>query len=166
MAAKRSTLSRVGTTGAAALTGVARTLADPRKTRRIVAAGKIAAPVLAPLALKSVDLLRAMSDARLARKLGVDVAHVAAYRGPTGRTKARIDAVDHATRQLRERRSGNQDVVRFTDRAFRTLADLSTATQTAAPMPIGHRRATLAAVDLELDQLESQVIGYLVRTGG
>jgi hypothetical protein len=166
MAAKVSTLSRVGRTGAAAVTGVARTLADPRKTRRIIAAGKIAAPVLAPLALKSVDLLRAVSDARLSRKLGVDVHEVAAYRGPTGRTKARIDAVDHATHQLRDRRSGNSDVVQFTDRTFRTLADLNTATQTAAPMPAGHRRATLAAVDRELDQIEAQVIGYLVRTGG
>ncbi len=159
----KSTVVRVGQKSAGAAAGLVRTLSDPKKTRRLLTAGKVVAPIIAPLALRAVDLTRLVVDQRRARALGVDVADVGDCRGPTGRTKARIDAVAQAARQLRDRHSGDAEVVSLTDRVNQNLADLSTAIDTAAPMPAARRRPTLLAVQRELDRLETELISHLVR---
>ncbi len=156
---------QVGARGAKAATRVARTLSDPKKTKRLLAAGKVIVPLVAPAAMKAADGVRNFADRRRADKLGVDVAKVADYRGPTGRIKARIDAVRAAVRELRTRRTGDPTVSAFVDRAERTLADLALATDAAGPMPAERRRSTLAAVAQELDSVESELIRQLVRTG-
>ena len=156
---------KLGKQGAKAANGVARTLSDPKKTKRLITVGKIVAPMLAPAALKAADGIRYLADQQRAKKLGVDGDEVAKYRGPTGRSKARIDAVAHAVDELRTRRSGDQAVADFTEQAHRKLDDLSSAIAAAAPMPPARRRPTLAAVTRELDQLESELIANLVRTG-
>lgn len=164
-AVARSAASKAGKRGAKAAGGVARTLADPKKTKRLITVGKLVAPMLAPAALKAVDSIRQVADQQRAKKLGVDLDDVARYRGPTGRTRARIDAVAVAVRELRERRTGDAGVTTFADQAEQKLADLTSALQAAAPMPAARRRPTLAAVDREIDQLESELIANLVRTG-
>jgi hypothetical protein len=161
----RSTVRRVGMQGAKAAAGVAKTLADPKKTKRLITVGKLLAPVMAPFALKAVDGARYLADQQRAKRLGVEVARVAAYRGPTGRTKARIDAIRQAVRELRDRRAGDQVVVAFVEHANARLADLQSATSAAAPMPPARRRPILAAVARELGKLEAELIAHLVRTG-
>ena len=161
----RSTARKVQKLGSKAASGVARTLADPKKTKRLIAAGKVLAPVVAPLAFKALESARYLVDQQRAKKLGVDVDDVAAYRGPTGRTKARIDAVGNAIVELRERHAGDPAAIDFANRANATLKDLTSATAAAAPMPAVRRRPTLDAVGRELDQLEAELITHLMRTG-
>lgn len=161
----KSASGKLGKTGAKAVAGVARTLADPKKTKRLITAGKVIAPVLGPAAIKASEGVRLLADQQRAKKLGVDVDDVARYRGPTGRTKARIDATSRAVSELRDRRTGDGAVTGFVERANLKLADLWTATNAAAPMPAARRRPTIAAVDRELDSLETDLIAQLVRTG-
>lgn len=159
----KSTARKVAASGAKAASGVAKTLADPKKTKRLITVSKLVAPMLAPAALKAVEGARYLADRQRAKQLGVDVDDVAHYRGPTGRTKARIDAVQHAIKELRDRRTGDASVMTFTDQTTKKLADLTSATNASAPMPAVRRRPTLAAVGRELDQVESELIAFLVR---
>jgi Family of unknown function (DUF6474) len=155
-----------GGKGVAAASGLVKTLSDPKKTKRLLTVTKIVAPIVAPIALKAVDVARSVADQRRARKLGVDIDDVAGYRGPTGRTKARIDAVDKAVADLRSRRGGDALITGFADRSHAALNDLRAATAATAPMPATRRRPTLAAIKRELDAIESETIAHLVRTGG
>lgn len=165
MASTSRVAKKAGRKGAAAAGSVVRTLSDPRKTKRLMAIGKVVAPLLTPVAIKAVDGLRYAVDQQRAKRLGVRVADVAEYRGPTGRIRARMDALAEAVADLRRRRTGDSEVAAFADRANAKIADLAAATAAAAPMPAARRRPTLAAVARELDQLEGELIRHLVRTG-
>ena len=63
---------------------------------------------------------------------------------------------------LKQRRSSDLQVVRFADAARARLADLSTATRTAASMPAGRRRATLSAIRKDLNQIDADLMTFLV----
>jgi hypothetical protein len=148
------------------VSGVARTLGDPKKTKRLLSVGQVVAPILAPVALKAVDGVRLLADQQRAKKLGVPVDDVALYRGPTGPVRARLDAVAAAVRELRERRGGDAEVTAFAEKTMTTLTDLGIAVNAAAPMPAARRRPTVAAVERELDTIESGLITQLLHSGG
>lgn len=148
------------------VSGVAKTLGDPKKTKRLLSVGQVVAPILAPVALKAADNIRLLADRQRSRKLGVPVADVALYRGPTGPVRARLDAVAAAVRELRERRGGDADVTAFAETTMTTLTDLGIAVNAAAPMPAARRKPTIAAVARELDKVEGRLISQLLRTGG
>ncbi len=143
---------------------VAKTLGDPKKTKRLLTVGQVVAPILAPVALKAVDSVRLLADQQRAKKLGVPVDDVALYRGPTGPVRARLDAVAAAVRELKERRGGDADVTAFADRTATTLTDLGIAVNAAAPMPAARRKPTVAAVERELDKVESELITHLLHS--
>ncbi|WP_111768155.1 DUF6474 family protein [Nakamurella deserti] len=143
---------------------VARTLGDPKKTKRLMSVGQVVAPMLAPVALKAVDNVRLLADQQRAKKLGVPVDDVALYRGPTGPVRARLDAVAAAVRELKERRGGDATVTDFADRTMTTLTDLGIAVNAAAPMPAARRKPTVAAVERELDKLERDLITHLLHS--
>lgn len=155
---KKATTSR----GGRMVTGVAKTLGDPKKAKRLLSVGQVVAPILAPVALKAVDAIRLAADQRRAKKLGVPVDDVALYRGPTGPVRARLDAVDAAVRELKERRTGDSQVTTFVERTLSTLTDLGIAVNAAAPMPAARRKPTVAAVERELDTLEGELIAQLL----
>lgn len=160
----RTAAGKVGRNSRKAAHSVARTLGDPKKTKRLITVGKLITPILAPAAIRAADGIRLLADQQRAKKLGVELDDVARYRGPTGRAKARIDALAAAVSDLRQRRTGDAQVQAFTEQADRTLSDLGSAANAAGPMPTARRRPTLAAIDRELDQLESELISQLVRT--
>ncbi|MET3808011.1 hypothetical protein ABIB25_005038 [Nakamurella sp. UYEF19] len=140
------------------------TLTNPKTAKRALAVAKIAGPSISPLALKAATSTRGFLDDRRALKLGVTADEVAAYRGPTGPAGARIASLRTAIDDLRRRRTADLQVVRFSDVAKARLADLNTAVQTAASMPAARRRGTLSAVGKELNQIESDLMTYLVGT--
>jgi hypothetical protein len=164
-ASSKSASQLVARSGVDAASRLSRLLTDPKKTKRLMNVSKVVAPILAPIALKAVDLARAAADAQRARALGVDVSKVADYRGPTGRSKARIDALTKAVEELLERRTGDADIVAFANRTRNALVDLRIAVETAAPMPAARRRPTIDAVRRELDRLEAQLLDRLTTTG-
>lgn len=143
---------------------VATTLSDPKKTKRLLSVGQVVAPVLAPVALKVADSVRLLADQQRSKRLGVPVDDVALYRGPTGPVRARLDAVAAAVRDLRERRTGDAEITSFAERTMTTLTDLGIAVNAAAPMPAARRKPTVAAVERELDRIEGDLVGRLLRT--
>jgi hypothetical protein len=141
---------------------IVETLTNPRTARRALRVVQITGPALAPFALEAATTVRAFLDDRRAMKLGVTADEVAAYRGPTGATSARIATLRSSIAELRARRSGDLQVSRFADVARSRLADLSTAVNTSASMPSARRRSTLAAVSRELNQIEADLMTFLV----
>lgn len=135
---------------------------DPKAAKRAVTAAKVIGPVLAPFALKAATSTRDYLDTRKASKLGVSTAEVGAYRGPTGRVEARMNGLKRSIADLRSRRSGDLQVTRFADVASGRITDLTSATKAAASMPPGRRRATVVAVSRELDQIDADLMTFLV----
>ncbi len=146
----------------AAPRGVLATVTDPKAARRALAVARMAGPVVAPVALRAATTMRSYLNERRAEKLGVPSSEVAAYRGPTGPAAARIATLGTAVDELRQRRSGDQAVGRFADVAKTRLGDLSTATKAAASMPAGRRRATLSAIRGDLNQIDTDLMTFLV----
>lgn len=142
--------------------GLIGTLTDPKTARRAVAVAKIAGPALAPYALKAATNVRGYLDARRADQLGVAAEEVSAYRGPTGPIAARIASLQQSVDDLRRRRGSDLQVSRFTEVARTRLADLAAATNAAGSMPSGRRRATLGAIGKDLNQIDADLLTFLV----
>ena len=140
------------------------TLTSPKTATRALAVAKLVGPVVAPVALRATTAARGYLDERRALKLGVTAGEVAAYRGPTGPAGARVAGLRSAVDEVRRRRSADLQVVRFADVAGVRLTDLHTAVTTAGSMPPARRRATLGAINKELDQIEADLMTYLVGT--
>ncbi|WP_029137958.1 DUF6474 family protein [Nakamurella lactea] len=135
---------------------------DPKAARRVVTAAKVIGPVLAPFALKAATSTRDYLDSRKATQLGVSPAEVGAYRGATGKVEARLVGLKRSIADLRSRRSGDLQVTRFADVATGRITDLTSAVRAAASMPSGRRRATISAVNRELDQIDADLMTFLV----
>lgn len=135
---------------------------DPKAARRVVTAAKVIGPVLAPFALKAATSTRDYLDNRKAHRLGVSASEVGAYRGPTGSVEARLTGLKRSIAELRSRRSGDLQVTRFADVATGRITDLTTAVRAAASMPPGRRRATVSAVSHELNQIDADLMTFLV----
>lgn len=135
---------------------------NPRDIRRLMASARIIGPVLAPFALQAATATRGWLDERRARQLGVTAIEVAAYRGPTGATEARLAGLAQTVQDLQRRRGGDLQVVRFAEVTNNRLADLTIATRAAASMPSGRRRATLGAVARDLDRIDADLMTFLL----
>lgn len=135
---------------------------DPKSARRALTAAKVVGPAIAPFALKAATSTRDYLDTRKAAKLGVSPEEVGAYRGPTGATEARLQGLKGSIAELHSRRNGDLQVTRFSDVSGTRIADLRTAVRAAATMPAGRRRVTLSAVNKELDQIDADLMTFLV----
>jgi len=144
--------------------GLLGALTNPKTAAKALAVAKIVGPAVAPFALRATTTARGFLDERRAIKLGVTPDQVNAYRGPTGPAGARIVALRSAIEEVRQRRNTDRQVMRFADMAKVRLVDLSTAVNTAGSMPAPRRRATLLAINKELNQIEADLMTYLVGT--
>jgi hypothetical protein len=138
------------------------TLSDPRTLRRLLLAAKVVGPVVAASAMRTSTGVRGMLDDRRARQLGVPVEDVAAYKGPAGTIQARITGLTKAINDLRDRRGSDPKVARFTERANARLGELSAAATATLSMPAGTQRAALRAAAADLDQLDAELMSFLV----
>jgi hypothetical protein len=134
----------------------------PWDLRRMLATARIIGPLVAPFALQAATASRGWWDERRARQLGVSTVEVAAYRGPTGPTEARLAGLAHTVQDLQRRRGGDLQVVRFAELTNNRLADLTIATRAAASMPSGRRRPTLTAVGRDLDRIDADLMTFLL----
>ena len=152
---------------AAGSSGMVAVLSDPKALRRMLLAAKIIGPAVAAGALRTSTGVRGALDERRARQLGVPVEDVAAYRGPAGVAQARISGLRMALNDLRARRGTDPTVAVFVDRTTARLGELSAAATATASMPPPTRRAALRAVTADLDDIDAQLMSYLVgpRTG-
>lgn len=147
------------TTGSA---GLVAQLSDPKTLRRLLLAAKVIGPAVAAGAMKASTEVRGVLDDRRARRLGVPVDEVAAYKGPTGAVQARITGLRKALGDLATRRGSDAKVVRFTGSGASRLDELSAATTATLSMPPDTRRSSLRAVSADLDQLDAELMTFLV----
>lgn len=135
---------------------------DPKSAKRALTAAKVIGPALAPFALKAATSAREYLDNRRASRLGVAATEVGTYRGPTGSVEARLSGLKQSVDDLRSRRAGDVQVTRFADVAAGRITDLTAAVRAAASMPTGRRRAAVSAVQRELDQIDADLMTFLV----
>ncbi len=142
--------------------GLVAQLSDPKTLRRLLLAAKVIGPAVAAGAMKASTEVRGALDDRRARRLGVPVDDVAAYKGPTGTVQARITGLRKAVGDLGSRRSSEPKVTRFTESSASRLDELSAATTATLSMPSDTRRSALRAVSADLDQLDAELMTFLV----
>ena len=142
--------------------GLVATLSDPRTLRRLLLAAKVVGPVVAAGAMRTSTGVRGVLDDRRARQLGVPVEDVAAYKGPAGTVQARITGLTKAVSDLRDRRGTDPKVARFAEGATARLGELSAAATATLSMPSGTQRAALRAASADLDQLDAELMTFLV----
>jgi hypothetical protein len=150
---------------AKAATGPARfvdTVTNPKTAKRALATVRVLAPAAAPFLLKAAVSTRAAMDGRRARRLGVTEAEVAAFRGPTGGTGARISGLSRSIDELADRKGNELQINRFAEVTRNRLQDLTTAVQASASMPPAGRKKVLRAVNRELDQISADLMTHLV----
>jgi len=135
---------------------------DPKTARRLLGIVKVVGPAVAPFALKAATSTREYLDTRKASRLGVAAAEVGAFRGPTGSVEARLAGLTRSVEELRARRTGDLQVTRFSDVASDRLTELTAAVRAAASMPAGRRRDSIAAVNRELNQIDADLMTFLV----
>lgn len=137
-------------------------LSDPKTLRRLLLAAKVVGPVVAATAMKTSTGVRGVLDERRAAKLGVPVEDVAEYKGPTGTVNARITGLQKSIAELRVRRGSDQRIGRFVDSSSARLNELSAAAVATMSMPVGTQRSALRAISGDLDQLDAELMTYLV----
>jgi hypothetical protein len=137
-------------------------LSDPKTLRRLLLAAKVVGPVVAATAMKTSTGVRGVLDERRAAKLGVPVEDVAEYKGPTGSVNARITGLQKSIAELRTRRGSDQKVGRFVDTTTARLNELSAAASATQSMPAGTQRSAIRAISGDLDQLDAELMTFLV----
>lgn len=142
--------------------GLVATLSDPKTLRRLLLAAKVVGPVVAAGAMRTSTGVRGMLDDRRARQLGVPIEDVAAYKGPAGTVQARVVGLTKAINDLRNRRGTDPQVARFADGATARLGELSAAATATLSMPSSTQRAALRAAAADLDQLDAELMTFLV----
>jgi Family of unknown function (DUF6474) len=158
----KGSTSTTATKSGSRSSGLVTTLSDPKTLRRLLLAAKVVGPVVAAGALKTSTGVRGVLDDRRARQLGVPIEDVAAYKGPAGTVQARITGLTSAVNELRQRRGADQRVNRFATTASARLGELSAAATATLSMPSPTRRAAIRAIGADLDQLDAELMTFLV----
>jgi hypothetical protein len=132
----------------------------PRNAKRVIAVGKVVAPVLLPIAMRAAATARGAWDAHRARRLGVSPTELGQYSGKGGALHARIASIAGSLGELRGQ--GNRaGASRFVADTEPRLTDLAAAVRAAEQMPTERRRAAHRAVAAELDRIEPELLRLL-----
>lgn len=137
-------------------------LTDPKLAKRATLLGKIVVPVLAPVMIGAAAAIRGFLDEQRARQLGVPLADVAAYRGPTGSIQARLDGLKDSVADLGARSDNDLQTTRFVEVATQRLEDLTAGARAAKTMPGSQRNGALRAIGAELDRIGADLMTYVL----
>ncbi|WP_313674821.1 DUF6474 family protein [Mycolicibacterium sp.] len=135
-------------------------LFSPARIKRTMAASRLLAPVVVPVAYRAAIAARGVIDERRADRLGVPITALGQFSGAGGRLSARISGADQSLRLVAERNDDpetHQFVSAITDR----LAALSAAVPAAENMPGPRRRAAQASIGTQLDGIEADLLARL-----
>lgn len=142
--------------------GIIGSLTNPRTLRRMLILVQTVGPPLAAGTMRAGTEVRGALDTRRAHRLGVPVDEVALYKGPAGTLTARLAGLGRSVRDLRSRRGNDPKVSRFVDSTEARIDELTAAINATLSMPSGTRRATLHAISADLDQLDADLMTFLV----
>lgn len=123
--------------------------------------GPVVLPVVTPYVLRAASAASAAVDRYRARKLGVDVADLAAFSGRGGALHARLAGADDSLAELAARPDVAEGDRQWAGHARDTLSKLAAAVRAAERMPASRRRAAHRAVSAELDPIEAELLHRL-----
>ncbi|HEX3647671.1 MAG TPA: DUF6474 family protein [Pseudonocardiaceae bacterium] len=137
----------------------------PSSAKNLVGVAKVigpaVVPVVAPYVLRAASVARDGLDRYRARRLGVDVEHLARYSGRGGALQARIAGADQSLAELESRQDATDADRQFAERGRATLIKLAAAVRAAERMPTARRRAAHRSVAVELDPVERGLLNHL-----
>jgi hypothetical protein len=143
--------------------GVARL--NPASAKNMLGVAKVlgpaVVPVVAPYALRAASVARDGLDRYRARRLGVDIEHLAEYTGKGGALHARLVGAEESLAELAAREDADDADREFAGQARRTLAKLAAAVRAAERMPTARRKAAHRSVAAELDPIERELLHRL-----
>lgn len=137
----------------------------PSSAKNLVGVAKVigpaVVPVVAPYLLRAASVARDGLDRYRARRLGVDVEHLARYSGRGGALHARIVGADESLAELESRPDATDADREFAAHSRATLDKLAAAVRAAERMPTARRKAAHRSVAAELDPVERGLLSRL-----
>lgn len=136
-------------------------LLSPTRIRRVLTVSRLLAPIVVPLAYRTVTAARGMVDQRRAERLGVPLAQIGQFSGYGARLSARIAGAEQSLHIVQEKNPKDAETRQFVTAITERLSDLSAAVTAAEHMPAGRRRTAHAAISRQLDGIDADLIARL-----
>lgn len=136
-------------------------LLAPARIKRTMAASRLLAPVVVPVAYRAAIAARGLIDERRADRLGVPLTQLGQFSGAGGRLSARIAGAEQSLQLVAERRPNDGETRQFVDAITDRLAALSAGITAAENMPSPRRRAAQASIGTQLDGIEADLMARL-----
>ncbi len=136
-------------------------LLSPTRVRRLLAVGRILAPILVPLTYRASTTARGFLDERRADRLGVPLNQIGQFSGQAGELTARIAGAERSLHALADKNPRDSEAGQFVKAMTDRLKDLATAVTAAEHMPASRRRAAQSAIAEQLDGIDADVMARL-----
>jgi hypothetical protein len=136
-------------------------LLSPTRIRRVLTVARLLAPIVVPVAYRAATTARGLIDQRRADRLGVPLAQIGQFSGHGARLSARIAGAEQSLRVVQEKKPKDAETKQFVTAITERLSDLSAAVTAAEHMPAGRRRTAHAAISLQLDGIDADLIARL-----
>lgn len=136
-------------------------LLSPTRIRRVLTVARLLAPIVVPVAYRAATAARGLIDQRRADRLGVPLAQIGQFSGHGARLSARIAGAEQSLRVVQEKKPKDAETKQFVTAITERLSDLSAAVTAAEHMPAGRRRTAHAAISLQLDGIDADLIARL-----
>ncbi|CAM2913004.1 DUF6474 family protein [Skermania piniformis] len=157
-------LAKVNAEKQVALKQAARAGRDPlsvSQVRKYLTIARMVTPVLAPIAYRAATFVRGQVEAKRAERLGVPVDELDQFTGSGARLSARISSAENSLAEIERRHPDDTETTDFATATRARLVNLTTAVQTAEPMPLARRRAAHQAISTELSGIEADLLARL-----
>jgi len=136
-------------------------LLSPTRIRRTLTVTRLLAPVIVPVAYRLAVGARGWLDERRADRLGVPLGDVARFSTKGARLSGRIAAAEQSVRSVAEKNPKDAETKQFVAAMTDRIKDLSAAVGAADLMPSDRRRAAHAAIAVELDGIDADLLARL-----
>lgn len=138
----------------------AKALFTPAKMKRFLTVGRMAAPVLVPIAYRGAVAARAQLTEVQARRAGVPAQVLTQFGGPSAALRARISTSrDSAVKVAATEQTAEGKA--FVDAMTVRLENLEVAADAADAMPPAQRKSAQRAIDNELTAIDNDLLARL-----
>ncbi|KJX75900.1 DUF6474 family protein [Mycobacterium lepromatosis] len=136
-------------------------LLSPTRIRRMLTVSRLLAPIVMPLIYRTAIAARALIDKRRADRLGIPLAQIGQFSGPSARLAARIARSEQSVLVVQKKKPKDAATKQFVSTITERLIDLSAAVAAVENMPVTRRRAAHSAISSQLDSIEADLIALL-----
>lgn len=136
-------------------------LLSPTRIRRVLTVSRLLAPIVVPLIYRAAIATRALIDQRRADQLGIPLAQIGQFSGPSARLSARIARSEQSVLLVQEKKPKDAETKQFVSTITERLIDLSAAVAAVENMPATRRRAVHSTISSQLDGIEADLMARL-----